>query len=169
MSQNAWLLISCIIHNDNSCKGMSHNHLLVGIGSIYWFFEKHLPWTGSKDNSFVDNWPIFLVNCIMYIYILESNPFHRFFFLSERERVCFIRCWFICGGLMSGCCSGTIYSVYLNSIIHQSSFSIHIVQSHLSWMLCTVKSVRSKKINNSINMGILVVYCPHCRDKEAKC
>lgn len=82
-----WLLISCIIHNDNSCKGMSHNHLLVEINIlILWkasalnrFKRQHICWQLTHFSGQ-------LVLHFVHIYTGEQSISHRFF-LSERERV----------------------------------------------------------------------------------
>lgn len=163
-----WLLISCIIHNDNSCKGMSHNHLLVEINIlILWkasalnrFKRQHICWQLTHFSGQ-------LVLHFVHIYTEEQSISHRFFSVRERESIwkLVIYPWLI---YLWGVDVRFLLWDYLLCLfkLHYPSvlFSIHIVQSHLSWMLFTVKSAlllwRSKKINNGINTGILVVYLP---------
>lgn len=131
VSQNAWLLISCIIHNDNSCKGMSHNHLLVEINIlILWkasalnrFKRQHICWQLTHFSGQLH---------YVYIYILESNPSHRFF-LSERESVWklviypqLIYLWGVDVRLLLWDYLLCLFKLHYPSVL----FSIHIVQSH---------------------------------------
>lgn len=163
-----WLLISCIIHNDNSCKGMSHNHLLVKINIlILWkasalnrFKRQHICWQLTHFSGQ-------LVLHFIHLYTGEQSISHRFFSVRERESIWklviyprLIYLWGVDVRFLLWDYLLCLFKLHYPSVL----FGIHIVQSHLSWMLFTVKSAllswRSKKINNGINMGILVVYLP---------
>lgn len=153
-----WLLISCIIHNDNSCKGMSHNHLLVEINIlILWkasalnrFKRQHICWQLTHFSGQ-------LVLHFVHLYTGEQSISHRFF--SVRESIWklviyprLIYLWGVDVRLLLWDYLLCLFKLHYPSVL----FSIH--------MLFTVKSAlllwRSKKINNGINMGILVVYLP---------